>query len=189
MTTSLELLAVLGGDLGGVDHRFRIVAVGVEDRRLDHQGDVGRIGRGARIARTGGEADLVVDDEVDRAAGAVALQAHQAEALRDHALAGEGGVAVHQQRHHHGAVFGRGVVLILLGARLAEHHRIDDLQMRRVGGQRQVHLVAVELAVGRGAEVVFHVAGAFDLVRRRRAALEFVEDRAVRLAHHLGQAR
>ena len=35
--------------------------------------------------------------------------------------------------------------------------------------------------------MIFHVAGAFDLVRRRRAALEFVEQRAVRFAHHLRQ--
>ena len=78
-------------------------------------------------------------------------------------------------------------MLVLLGAHLAEHHRVDDLEMRRVGGERQVHLVAVELAVGRGAEVILHVAGALDVVGRRRAALELVEDRAVRLAHHLRQ--
>jgi hypothetical protein len=93
----------------------------------------------------------IVDDEMHRAAGAVALQAGQAEAFRHHALAGEGGVAVDQQRHHHGAVLRRRAMLVLLGAHLAEHHRIDDLQMRRVGRQRQMHLVAVELAVGRGA--------------------------------------
>ena len=183
----LEFHPVLGRDLRRVDHRFRIVAVDVEDQRLDHLGDVGRIGRGARIARIGGEADLVVDDEMQRAAGAVALQARQPEAFRHHALAGESRIAVHQQRQHHGAVFRRRVVLVLLGARLAERHRIDDFQMRRIGGERQVHLVAVELAVRRGAEMILHVAGAFDLVRRRRAALEFVEQRAVRLAHHLRQ--
>ena len=49
MTTGLlELLAELGGDLGGKDHRFGIIAIDMEDRRLDHLGDVGRIGRGAR---------------------------------------------------------------------------------------------------------------------------------------------
>ena len=78
-------------------------------------------------------------------------------------------------------------MLILLGAHLAEHDRIDDFEMRRIGGERQVHLVVVELAVRRGAEMVLHVARAFDLVRRRRAALELVEDRAVRLAHDLRQ--
>src|ERR1051325_10464638 len=35
--------------------------------------------------------------------------------------------------------------------------------------------------------MVFHVTGAFDLVGRRRATLELVEQRAVRLAHHLRQ--
>ena len=56
--------------------------------------------------------------------------------------------------------------LVLLGARLAQHDRVDDLEMRGVGGQRQVDLVAVELAVGRGAEVVLHVARALDVVGR-----------------------
>ena len=163
----LEFHPVFGRHLRRVNHRFRIVAVDVEDQRLDHLGDVGRIGRGARIARIGGEADLVVDDEMDRAAGAVALQVRQSEAFRHHALSGEGGVAVHQQRQHHCAVVRRCAVLVLLGARLAERHRIDDFQMRRIGGERQMHLVAVELAVGRGAEVIFDVAGAFGLVRRR----------------------
>src|SRR5476651_1088664 len=35
--------------------------------------------------------------------------------------------------------------------------------------------------------MILHVAGAFRLVRRRRAAFEFVEQRSVRLAHHLGE--
>ncbi len=78
-------------------------------------------------------------------------------------------------------------VLVLLGPRLAEHHRVDDLEMRGVGGERQMHLVAVELAVRRGAEVILDVARALDVVGRGRAALELVEDDVVRLAHHLGQ--
>ena len=102
-----------------------------------------------------------------RAAGAVAAQAGEAETFRHHALPGKRRIAVNEQRHHHGAVFRRGAELILLGAHLAEHHRIDDFQMRRIGGERQMHLVVVELAVRRGAEVIFDVARAFDLVGRR----------------------
>ena len=56
-------------------------------------------------------------------------------------------------------------MLVLLGAHLAEHDGIDDFEMRRVGGQRQMDPVVVELAVGRRAEMVFDVAGAFDRVR------------------------
>ena len=182
----VELLPELHRHLGGEGHGLGVVAVDVEDRRLDHLGHVGRIGRGPRIARIGGEADLVVDDEVERAAGPVALEARQAETFRDDALAREGGVAVQQQRHHLLAL-DLVVQLVLLGAHLAEHHRIDDLEMGRIGGQRQMDLVAVELAVRRGAEVILDVARALDLLRRGRAALELVEDGAVRLAHHLGQ--
>jgi len=36
----LEPLAELGGDLGDVDNGFGMVAVDVEDGRLDHQGNV-----------------------------------------------------------------------------------------------------------------------------------------------------
>ena len=183
----LEPLAELGGDLGDVHHGFRVVAVDVEDRRLHHLGHVRAVGRGARVARVGGEADLVVDDEVDRAAGAVALEAGEAEALGHHALAGEGRIAVDQQRQHRRALAGLAAVLVLLGAHLAEHHGIDDLQVRGVGGERQVHVVAVEGAVRGGAEVVLHVARALDVVGLERAALELVEDGAVRLAHDVGE--
>ena len=159
----------------------------VEDRCLDHLGHVRRIGRGAREARIGGEADLVVDDEVNRPAGAVAAQARETEAFGNDALARERRIAMDQQRHHGRAVIRRAAVLILLGANLAEHHRIDDLEMRRIGGERQVDVVVVESAVGRRAEMILHVAGAFHVVRRERAALELVEERPVRLAHHLRQ--
>ena len=173
----LELLPELGRDLRGVDHRLRIVAVGVEDRRLHHLGDVGGIRRRARVARIGREADLVVDDEVHGAAGPMAAQSRQPEAFRDDALTGERRVAGNQQRHRHGAVFARAAELVLLGARLAEHHRVDDFQMRRIGGERKVHAVAVELAVRRRAEVILDVARALDRVGRSRAALELVKDR------------
>jgi hypothetical protein len=79
---ALEALAELHRHLGDEGDRLRIVAVDVEDRRLDHLGHVRRIGRGARELRRGGEADLVVDDEMDGAAGAVAGQAGKAEASR-----------------------------------------------------------------------------------------------------------
>ena len=78
-------------------------------------------------------------------------------------------------------------LLRLLGAHLAEHHRVDRLEVARVGGERQVHGVAVELAVRRGAEVVLDVAGALDLLGLEAAALELVEDRPVGLPHHVGE--
>ena len=99
-----------------------------------------------------------------------------------------------QERHNLHALFQRNDVAfefigdhVLLGARLAHHHRVDDFQVRRVGGQRHVHLVAVELAVRRGTEVILDVARALDFVGLERTALELVEHGPVRLRHHLGQ--
>ena len=158
----------------------------MEDRRLHHQRDVGRIGRGARIDRRGGEADLVVDDEMDGAAGAEALGAAHRETFGDHALPRERRIAMQQQRQHAGARF-HVAQLILLGARLAEHDGIDRFQMRRVRRQRQMHFVVVELAVARCAEVIFHVARALHIGGLGAAALEFVEDLAIGLAHHIGE--
>ena len=125
----------------------------------------------------------------------MAAQSGQAEAFGNDALAGKGRIAVQQQRQHLGAIDLGGLdpaavhgrELVLLGARLAEHHRIDDLEVRGVGGQRQVDLVAVELAVRGRAEVILDVARAFHVVGGERPALELVEDRAQRLAHDLGQ--
>jgi hypothetical protein len=102
---ALELLAELDRDLAGEGHRFGIVAVDVEDRRLDALGDVRRIGRGARELRARREADLVVDDEVDAAAGIVAADAREAEAFPDDALA----------RHRRVAMDQHGQDLLVLG--------------------------------------------------------------------------
>ncbi len=50
-----------------------------------------------------------------------------------------------------------------------------------------MHLDPVELAVGAGAEVIFHVARTADIVGIGAAARKFVEDHAVGLGHHVGE--
>ena len=76
-----------------------VVGVDVDDRDVEALRHVGRVGGRARLLGVGGEADLVVLDDVDRAAGAVALQRLQVERLGDDSLGREGGVAVEQHRH------------------------------------------------------------------------------------------
>ena len=61
----LEALSELGCNLRDVNDGFGIVAVDVENRRFDHQRDVGAVGRRARVMRRRRETDLVVDDEMD----------------------------------------------------------------------------------------------------------------------------
>src|SRR5262245_43248662 len=96
----VERLAELECQPGHPYARLRVVAVDVEDGRLDHPGDVGGVHRRAAGLRRRGEADLVVHHDVDRAAGAVAAQLGQVEGFRHHALAGERGITVHEHRQH-----------------------------------------------------------------------------------------
>ena len=65
---------------------------------------------------------------MDRAAGAVSLQARQTKTFSDNALAGKRRVAMDQQRKNFAAL-SNVVQLVLLGAHLAQHHRIDNLKM------------------------------------------------------------
>ena len=76
----------------------------------------------------------------------MAAQPREAEAFGHHALSGESGVAVDEQRERL-RTLNDVVELILLGANLAENDRIDDLEMRGIGGQREMNTVAVELAI------------------------------------------
>ena len=181
----VERLAVLEGQPGDPDAGLGVVAVDVEDRRLHHPGHVGAVERGARRGRRGGEADLVVDDHVDGAAGAVAAQLGEVQRLRDHALAGEGGVTVHEQRQHRERL--ALVEHVLLGAGDALEHRVDGLEVRGVRRDRDLDLVAgVGEELTLGAEVVLHVAGALHRPRVD-VALELAEDLAVALADDVGQ--
>jgi hypothetical protein len=91
--------------------------------------------RRAHVARVGGgEADLVVDDDVHRAAGGIATGLRQGQGFLVDALAAEGGIAVDQHRQH---LLALGVATAVhAGAHRALDHRVDDLQVRRVEGQR-----------------------------------------------------
>src|SRR5437867_2207800 len=181
----LEALAKADGQAGRLHRGLGVVAVHVEDGRLDDLGDVARVGGEAvRLGRRR-EADLVVDDDVHRAAGAVAVELREPEGLGHHTLAGEGRVAVHEDGHDARVL---GVVqVLLLGAHHALDDRIDRLQVARVGGQREVDLPPrARGVVARVAEVVLDVAVAGRLLGEQ-APLELRDDHLVGLAEHVGE--
>ena len=137
----------------------------------------------------GGEPDLVVDDHVHGAAGAVPAQQREVQRFGDHALAGERGVAVQHQRHHRVALFAVALVeQVLLGPDDPFQDGVDRFEMRRVRRQGDGGLPVAEHAevLAFGAEVVFDVAGAVGLAGVE-VALELAEDLADRLAHDVGQ--
>ena len=96
---ALELAAEIHRQAHHLGHGFRIFAVDVEDRDLQHLGDVGGVDRRAAFRGRGGEADLVVDHHVQRAARGIAGQLAQVERFLHDPFAGDRGVAVDQQGH------------------------------------------------------------------------------------------
>ena len=170
------------------DRRLRIVRVDVDDRDVEALGEVARVPRRAPFRGVGREADLVVGDQVQRAAGRVAVEVGQVERLRHDALAREGRVAVDQDRQRDRGVVDAGAerAVGLLGPRPALDDRVDGLEVAGVRCERDRHLARGGRAgAGRG-EVVLDVARAALVVRDdgvdRALALELAQDRLVRAA-------
>ena len=68
----LELHAEIERELGDEQHRFRVIAVDVKNRRVDHFRDVGAVLGRACVFEVGrGETDLVVDHDVHGALGRI----------------------------------------------------------------------------------------------------------------------
>ena len=152
-----ELHPVVEGEAGDERDRLRVVPVHVEDRRLHELRDIGAEAARARVEGIAvGEADEVVDDDVDRPAGRVAPRLRQVEGLGDHPLARERGVAVDEDRQD---LVARGVPAPHLPRpHRALHHRVDDLEVRRVEREHDVGRPALGLDVRGEAEVVLDVA-------------------------------
>ena len=153
---ALEFIAVIDRQLGDEQHRLRVVGIDVKNGRLDHFCHVRAVLGGAGVfAATGGEADLVVDHDVQRAARFVGPGLRHLEGLHDHALPGKGRVAVNHHRPH---AVAHGIAASLLArAHRALHHRRYDFQVRGIEHQGQVHLAARGHHVGGEALVIFHV--------------------------------
>ena len=94
----LILLAVVECDAQGAIGGFRIVSINMKDWRLGHARDVSRINRRAAFLRRSGKADLIVDNDVHRAARAIAAQLRELQSLHHDALSRERSVAVQQHR-------------------------------------------------------------------------------------------
>ena len=190
---ALVALAVGHRDLRGADAGVHVVGVHVDDRDVEAARQVADVVGRARVVRVGGEPDLVVGDDVDRAAGGVAAQGLEVERLGHDALAGEGRVAVDE--HRDGA---RGVVARLAGrapglegAGVALGDGVDLLEVARVGGELDRDRPPAARDVGAlGAQVVLHVAGGLARVLLARleghVALELGEDRLGRAPDDVG---
>ena len=137
-----ELRAVGESEPDGGQRRLGIVGVDVHDRHVEALREVARVAGRAALGRIGRVADLVVRDQVQRAARRVALERLQIERLGDDALAGEGRVTVdqHGQRDRRIVDAGAARAVGLLGARATFDDRVGGLEVARVGDDRDVDL-------------------------------------------------
>src|SRR6185369_293672 len=111
------------------------------------------------FARTGGESEQVVDDDVNGAADRVACEIRVVDGLGQNTLACEGGVAVNEERQEF--LCSVGASAVVLGACAANGYRVDGFKMARVGNQVDVNLrAALRFVLAGGADVIFHISAA-----------------------------
>lgn len=181
---TVEGLAPVSRKLHDEGHGLGIITVDVEDRGVDGLGDIGTVRSRATKAGVGGETDLVVDNDVDGTTGGVGREVVEAHGLVDNALASKGGITVHENSHR---VLALSVLAVeLQGTGLAEHDRVDSLQMGRVGDERKVD------ALTRGGRTdIVHTQMVLDITRTflgglKRAA-ELAKDGLVGLTDHVAE--
>ena len=158
----VKFLAELKGELDDVGGGEGIVSVDVKDGKTEGLAGGRAVAGGARVRGESGEGDLVVDDDVDSAAGAVALEAGEVEGFGHDALTDESAIAVNENGNNLLA-FDGVIAMALAGASHALDHRVDGLEMAGVGGEGKTNF----LSRGGGdiifvTEVVFDVAVAKD---------------------------
>ena len=190
------LVPVLEGGLDGGRDGEGVVAVAVEDGGPEGLAEVGAVRGGTGVVGVGGEADLVVHNDVDGPAHGEVGDARELHGLVDDSLAGEGRVPVQEDRNYLLLVDVPVPAVVLLGAGLACDDGVDALQVGRVGDQAEMDLAAVGVGpVHAGSEVVLDVAADSPLARNLLGvdilvvvgALELGEDEGHRLAHDVGQ--
>ena len=150
----------------GHQARFRLVGIDMHDRNLETLGQIARVEGRAGVAGYRGKADLIVDDDVDGAAGGIAWQGGEVECLCDDTLTGECGIAVDQDGHAGLVVADRLPWLIADVLRRPDHpddDRIDRFEVAGIRRERHRHLDHPAMLAHQqpGPEMVFDVAREF----------------------------
>jgi len=136
-----EFLSVLSSQLASLDDILNGICVNVDDRGVDGLAKISAVEPRPGADGGGGEADLVVDDDVNAAASGVVEEAVHLHALVDSTLSSEGGVSVKQDRAHLLPLL--VVHVMLFSPDSAEDDGVDGFEVGRVGEESNCELFSV----------------------------------------------
>ena len=92
---------------------------------------------------------------MDCATGAVSAQRRKSKGFGNNALSGKGRVTMQQNAQNLGPI--NIILLLLLGPNTPHNDRINNLQMRWIWREAQMHFFTVKFTVSRSAHVIFHI--------------------------------
>ena len=168
-----ESRAIREGEARRLDARLDFVRVDVDDWDLEAAREAARIERAEQSLVRRREADLIVGDDVDGAAGPYPAAGEKFSVSATTPWPGKGGIAVNEYRQRQRRVELGGARALderARRARHAEHHGIDRLEVARIGRHRnrEVDLGAV-LDGAMRAHVILDVAGPGHVLAERCA--------------------
>ena len=118
---------------------FGIATIDVEHGRFNHLGNVGAVRTHVGVTAVGGEANLIVDDHMHRAAHVIANQASHVERLCDHSLAGQRRISMEQNRQHLGNAISKRTSPLLPRASASSSNWSNKFQVTGVWAERNAH--------------------------------------------------
>lgn len=153
----MELLSKFEGELNEGGGREGIVSVDMENGQTEGFAGGSAVAGGTGVIGQGGESNLVIDDDVDGAAGAVAFEAGEVDGFGDDALPDESAVAVNEKRDDF-FPFDGVMAVALTGAGLALDDGVDGFEVAGIGGKGKVNFLA-----GGGGDLVLVAKVIFDV--------------------------
>ena len=181
----LELLPEVERQLGHSNAGLGVIAVHMKNRGVDDPSHVRTVERTPVGFRLRGKADLVIDHQMQRAAGFVAFELGHVQRFRHDALADKGRVTVDEQRNHPLPLRVAQTILF------RPHHTFDDgvycFQVRRVRRHADDDLTTGRRPANAArAQVILHVPGALHRTFVR-IPIKLAEDHLRLLANDVSQ--
>ena len=159
-----EGLAIVKGSFDCCDHSERIITIDVKNGRFDDLGYVSTVATRTRVRRIGSETNLIINDQVDSAPCAVALELRKVKYLGHDALASDGCISVNKNGQHLLSV--EVFADSLTGACFTLNDGVDCFEVTRVGSETDINFMPIgSLALGLKSKVIFYIAITMNGVR------------------------